>query len=399
MEYANQRLKLRRLDFKPVDHEGMRYLHLRDPLSLSGQDLFVPEPLIPVLPLLDGSRDLKTVQFSLILRHNLRISAERLEEMIAALDHAYLLENETYRQARRKALDDYHALPFRSSPMAGEGYPDTPDALTSYLNAFLKAGKHNLDGASRPAYRGLLSPHIDYPRGGPVYASVWSALAHSAREADLVIILGTDHFSEGCALSLTRTPYGTPYGVLPLPTQLLDRAARAIGEDAAFEGELHHRSEHSVDLAAVWLHFTRGGEPVQMLPVLVGDLDSLPVERLDRFVDLLRRECRKQRTLVVVAGDLAHVGPAFGGAAVYSADLQRLRADDEVVMATLEGKPAEALKIQLKAVEFNNVCGANPLYLASRLLAPLRVDRFGYAACPADEDNTSFVTIAGAGFI
>jgi AmmeMemoRadiSam system protein B len=178
---------------------------------------------------------------------------------------------------------------------------------------------------------------------------------------------------------------------------LVNRLAAVLGTEAAFAGELHHRSEHSIELAAVWLHFARGGRAVEMLPVLVGDLDALPAGKLDRFVETLQRETRRRRTLVVAAGDLAHVGPAFGGEPVTPSTLGQLREDDDSILNALDGHPPEALRLQLQATASNNVCGAHPLYLTNRILGTVHTDRLGYAACPADEENASFVTIAGAG--
>jgi hypothetical protein len=43
----------------------------------------------------------------------------------------------------------------------------------------------------------------------------------------------------------------------------------------------------------------------------------------------------------------------------------------------------------------NNVCGVTPIYLTLRLLAPQHGENLGYAVCPADEAQTSVVTICG----
>jgi hypothetical protein len=45
----------------------------------------------------------------------------------------------------------------------------------------------------------------------------------------------------------------------------------------------------------------------------------------------------------------------------------------------------------------NNVCGASPIYLMLRILGSTQGQTFSYSACPADQQATSFVTIAGAG--
>ncbi len=142
--------------------------------------------------------------------------------------------------------------------------------------------------------------------------------------ADLVILLGTDHYSTGDRITLTRQSYATPYGVLPTDVGLVDALAGAIGEQAAFAGELRHRGEHSLELVATWLHHMRGGQPVAMIPILTGSFMDFVAGRSDpasdpqlaAFLALLGQAIAGRNVLVVASGDLAHVGPAFGGAAV-----------------------------------------------------------------------------------
>jgi AmmeMemoRadiSam system protein B len=102
-------------------------------------------------------------------------------------------------------------------------------------------------------------------------------------------------------------------GVLHSDVELRDALVDALGPEAAFREELHHRSEHSIELASVWLHHARGGEQVKLLPVLCGHPGPFLAagglgEGLGPAVALLRHVV-EDGALVVVAGDLAHVGP------------------------------------------------------------------------------------------
>lgn len=248
--------------------------------------------------------------------------------------------------------------------------------------------------------RGIISPHIDYDRGGPIYAQVWSRAAASVRDADLAIIFGTDHFSEGHPITLTRQNYATPFGILPTDTALVDQLANVIGEEAAFAGELHHRREHSIELAAVWMHYIRGGEPITLVPILTGSLDStgqqLNGPELENLLAVLRQGMAGRKAIVVAAGDLAHVGPAFDGSPVNQDSLKVLNhADDELIQAMCQGD-AEGFNGAIQSVQDrNNVCGVSPIYLTLRLLSPSQGQSQGYAVCPADSDQTSVVTICG----
>ncbi|MFN3332257.1 MAG: AmmeMemoRadiSam system protein B, partial [Caldilinea sp.] len=171
---------------------------------------------------------------------------------------------------RAQALDEFRSAPFRAPALAGAGYPADDKALWSLLQEYLEESDTTADTDidwSQPI--GVLSPHIDYARGGKVYAHVWKRAAQAVREAELVILLGTDHYGDDL-FTLTRQSYATPYGILPTDTASVDQLAAAIGEEAAFAGELRHCGEHSLELVAVWLHHLREGRPAPVIPILTG---------------------------------------------------------------------------------------------------------------------------------
>jgi hypothetical protein len=235
---------------------------------------------------------------------------------------------------------------------------------------------------------------------------VWRAAAQAAREAELAIVLGTDHQGGDGRLTLTRQSYATPWGVLPTDAVLVVQLADALGPEAAFAEELHHANEHSIELAAVWLHLMRGGEPLPLVPVLCGSFGGFVSGQGDpathgsfvAMVDLLQDTIASRRALVVAAADLAHVGPAFGDP--YGLDFvakAQLRNADERLLSTIYTGDAAVFFELLKAEgDRRRVCGLPPIYLALKLLENARGEPAGYDLCPADPQGLSFVTIAGA---
>lgn len=391
--------KLRMIDAQPLVYEGESYLMLRDPLMLSEKSLLVPQPLIPALTLCDGARTPAGMRATLAVRHGLFLTTERIQEFLSALDDAFLLDNQRSRSARAMAQAAFRQAAYRPPSSAGQAYPADANELAESLNQYFDQPDLSTDDQ----ICGLVSPHIDYERGGPVYAKVWAPAAHAIRQADLVVILGTDHFSEGFSFSLTRQNYATPFGILPTDRLTVDAIAQAIGEENAFAGELHHRREHSIELAAVWLHHIRGGEPISIVPILCGSLENTYIQQrgdqIEEVLKILSKTLRRRRAIVIAAGDLAHVGPAFEGDPVDPGKLIQLKtADDELIERMCQGD-AEGFLASIKRVkDANNVCGVAPIYLALRLLAPMRGINHGYAVCPADGRRTSFVTICGITF-
>ena len=398
--------KLRPLEVRPIEYQGQQMLLLHDPWQLGDNVIAVPRPLGPLLVLMDGSRDEAALEAALQVRAGVRLAPGLLANFLAELDGACLLDNDRFRQTRAGALAAYRQAPFRAPTIAGAGFPSGPDEAGAWLQRYVDA----LPPAEPPlddgAIRGIVSPHIDYQRGGPVYAEVWRATAQAVQEAELVILLGTDHRGGEGRVTLTRQPYATPWGVLPLDNEIVDALAAALGEEFAFGEELNHRNEHSIELAAVWLHYTRGGRPVPTVPILLGsfatfvagEADPASHEPFARVVRVLGEALKARRTLVVAAADLAHVGPAFG--APHGVDFiaqAQLRSADERLLQTVYAGDAAAFFSEIQAEgDRRNVCGLPPIYLTLRLLGQASGEPAGYALCPADTQGTSFVTIAGA---
>jgi len=393
--------KLRPIDAQPVVRNGHRSVLLRDPLQLSEKALFIPPQLGPALAMLDGTRELGAIRAALAVRFGLPVALSSLEQLVSALDDAFLLENSRFLGAQRRALAEYREAPHRPPASAGASYPKDPDHLRRMLRDYWEAAG-DVDPAG--AARGLICPHIDYARGGPVYAQVWKPLEEMAQAAEVIVLLGTDHYSEGHLLTLTTQSYATPLGVLPTAVQAVESISESMGPERSFAGELHHRAEHSIELAAVWLQFALHEQPCDIIPVLCGSFEPFvqgeaePEQEpmIETFLRACRRSIAGRRALVVAAADLAHVGPAFGGQPLGLVERARLQSADEALIERIRAGDAGGFLAEIRSVkDRNNVCGVPPIYLALRLLEPVRGAPVAHLRCPADEAEASWVTICG----
>lgn len=379
---------------------------LRDPWELSQRTLIFPQVLAQVLHLCDGTRTLQVLHRDFVRFVGEDIPFEVIRDVIAALDQALLFDNDNARLAATKMVEGYRAQSFRPAALAGLGYPADPGELSRLLAQYGDGDEP--DGWPQWTGRGIVSPHIDYPRGGPVYARVWRRAAPGVLSADLVIIIGTDHNGSAGSITLTHLPYATPYGVLPTDPEVVDRLALACGTDAAFAEELNHRREHSVELSAVWLHaiFHQAKvPPCPVVPILTGSFyhfvasGSHPRDdpKIQRFLDAVRRETHGRRVVIVASVDLAHVGPQFGDS--FTMDEARrdvLRRADKALVASIVDGDAEGFYRQIAEVkDRNRICGFSPLYYMLSLLGATTGRLVGYNQCPADPDDTSLVSICG----
>ena len=398
--------RLRPLDFKPIVHEGQQMWYLRDPLELSDYQIVMPLALAQILMFCDGAHTIPEIHEAWVEHLGIPVKIEIAIDTIEQLDEACLFENERSQQAIEALRQAYRAQPFRPPALAGLSYPESPQHLSQMLDSYGNGDDlHDWE----PWYgRAIIAPHIDYQRGGSVYSKVYRRAETAVLAADLVIIFGTDHNGGPGTFTLTRQSYATPYGVLPTDSQLVDTLANAIGPEVAYAEELNHRQEHSIELAANWLHYIyerAGVLPKPMIPILIGSFQHFvsnghhPAEDelLMTAIETLKRETAVLNVFTIMSVDFAHVGPAFDDN--YVMDTARRttlkQTDDQLVQSIIRGDETSFYN-QIAAIQNSNkVCGFSPIYLGLKFIGRTEGIQVAYDQCEADEENNSLVSIAG----
>lgn len=402
--------KLRPVNPRWVQWEGQQLLQLQDPLRLSDSVVMVPQVMAPLLALLDGKRDPDALRVSYLLRSGVPLLPSQIETFLQSLDQALLLDNRRFRDAMQEALSSYRSSPFRTPALAGGGYSEDQAELLSELDGYCLTAERVTEDPLGTVV-GLVSPHIDYARGWRTYADIWQRARKAVEEAELVILMGTDHSGAPGSLTLTRQNYATPWEVLPTDVQLVDRLATILGEERAFAEEVHHIGEHSIELAAVWLHYVAGRQPKPLLPILCGpdevmfsnsgeDVENGDAGRLRDVLDSLMDIASGPRVLVVAAGDLSHVGPAFGDSAPMDySDKARIHTwDHEWLDVACSGSSELLAEHLLQRGDPTRICGAAPVHYMLSVLQGAHGRVVTYEQCPADEQFGSLVSVSGVLF-
>ena len=407
----DERPKLRPLNPRWFHWEGQRLLHVQDPLSLSDKTIVVPQAVAPLLGLLDGTRDLDEVRAAFLLRSSAYLTPSQIESLIDNLDQALLLDNRRFHNAVQELVDAYRSGPSRQPAFAGGAYEQDPDELLSTLDGYCSQASTATE-APPGALVGLISPHIDYSRGWRTYADTWPLARKAVEEAELVILLGTDHTGAPDSLTLTPQSYATPWGTLPTDLELVDQLASILGEEQAFAQEVHHIGEHSIELAAVWLHYVTGRQPKPLIPVLCGPpsrrkhsgteehtQDGVSGPAQD-FLEALTDIVAGPRVLVVAAADLSHVGPAFGDPAPLDSQAKDgiHDSDQDWLRVACSGSGPLLADHFRKHGDPTRICGAGPIYRMLSVLQGAQGSVVSYQQCPADQEFGSLVSVAGALF-
>ncbi|MBN1992244.1 MAG: AmmeMemoRadiSam system protein B [Anaerolineae bacterium] len=394
--------KLRDVNVQRITYQGEPVFLMQDSLKLTEAAIVLPQVLGPLALLCNGQYTIPEIKAALEVRYGLRLPQTIIEDLLNQFDQALLLDNDSFFQAKQQALEKFRAAPFRPPALAGPSYPANPAELRHMLQGYLDQA--NGTPLSPANSQGIISPHIDYQRGGLTYARVWASTAEAVRQAELIIIFGTDHNGDLGAITLTAQNYATPLGMMPTDKDLVNRLAGVLGPENAFAEELHHRGEHSIELALVWLQYLRSGQPCAILPVLCGSFHHFMAGQANiedettyqAFVKVLRQEISQRRTVVVAAGDLAHLGPAFDGPPLDAARQAQMKVDDTVLMNNIcQGNAREFLNFMKVGQYQRNVCGLSSFYFTLDVLGPSQGQTIAYERCPADNEGTSFVSVCG----
>ena len=401
--------KLRLLEPQLVDYQGQRMIYMHDSLGIARDGALIPQPLAPLLSLCDGTRDISGLRSGLLMRTGSTLPEEVIRQIVEQLDDALLLENGAYRDAAAEVVRRYREARHRPPSHAGPVYPGDSAGLSRAIAGYCE--ETPVDGktdAPAGALVGMLCPHIDYARGHKTYAELWQRAKPSLDDVELAIILGTDHSGGLGMITPTRQSYFTPHGVLPTDMEVVDGLADVLGERRAYAEEIHHINEHSIELASVWLHHFLDGRACPVVPILCGSFhhfiadrgNPLEDENIVNVISFLKEVTEDRNALVIAAGDLAHIGPAFGDSAPLDTIARaKLSAEDSASMEDVRNGDAAAFFERSRAEsDSRRICGISPIYLMLEMLSGRDIlgESMGYDQCPADAQGGSVVSIAGA---
>jgi AmmeMemoRadiSam system protein B len=395
--------KLREIRTQSVVEQGQQGIVLADPLNISDKKLFVPSSVALLLSLIDGTRDIGTLRTGFELRTGRTVSNTVIEQLLSQLDESLLLENDRFNVAYREALNSYRDSPSRPPILKGSCYPEDPEELRSFIKQYLdQASGDPVTETDRIV--GVISPHIDYQRGGHIYAQVWSKMKTALHDAELVVILGTDHSDSKGLVTLTHQNYETPLGTVPTAKEIVDELASEIGDDC-FTLELNHRGEHSIESALIWAHYILGDKICPIVPILCGSfqgiidkgISPLAEKHIASTVNLLTKVYQQKRTMVIAAADLAHMGPAFGDPVPLDIVSRAImtKNDEDLIQVLCRGDADNFYSLVQKEKDYRHICGLPPIFIALASIGALQGIPAGYAQCPASADQTSMVSICG----
>lgn len=408
----------RGLEAVPGEEKGQPIFMLRDLEDITAQVVALSPGGMALASCLDGKRTAKEIS-ALFAQHTGHIlKTEEISALVQDLERALLLETPETAQKRLDLLRAFKESPVRKALSAGRAYPGEVLELAKMLGRYFQDPKGPGKGpASEPSQApavGLIAPHIDFERGGPVYAWSYGALSE-CRPPDAVVALGVAHMAPDSPWVMTPKAYETPYGPAALHQGLYDDIRKALWYDPR-DDEWVHRNEHSLELQALWLRYLWRDKTPPWVPILCSSFERFCPDRppstvptmegaIVKIAEVLAARAKRGEHVMVLAGvDLAHVGPRFGDEKEVTPELRK----------TVEAEDRQALEhaLRLDADDFymsvvkggnpRKVCGLSALYTALRLIsaladvAPAKGELLSYSQ--ADDPAGGTVSFAGAIF-
>jgi MEMO1 family protein len=428
----HQRPKLRPIRGFAAQGEGpdgktVPVLGLADARQISEKVVFTSPAVQAILPLMDGTRNVDQI----VTQVGRGLTREMMQQLVAQLDDAALLEGPVFDTLLKKTRSDFDAspnLPPASSAQFADMAVDaayqgkateqqkTEEGARRVRELFDRWMAQVLEKVEKPSFdslpKAIVAPHIDYGRGWMNYASVYGRMRVCDRP-DRVVILGTNHFGMGTGVVGCDKGYQTPLGVCELDTGLAGSLRGALGE-RLFEHRFDHEREHSIELQMMWIQHIFGKDEAGNYPRVFGALVHDPVVNngesydgtgiaLDPFVDALRNAIAMQpgRSLIIASADLSHCGPAFGDEKplagedpeIEQARNAILQHDIQMLELVGQNKPGDLVGAMAWQQNHTRWCSIGNICATLKVAQPTDVKLVNYAAA-MDPQGITFVSHA-----
>ncbi len=405
-----ERPKLRPVQPRRIEHQGQPFVLLQDLTGALTEPVLIPfDGFNHIVRHFDGQSTISEIQGRILRSTGLFLALEELHGLVRRLDQAMVIEGPTFEAFHRS----YRESGRRPAALAGRSYAATVKALKAQLEQYFvdqsgAGAPVAATGQDHTAFRGVLSPHIDFQRGGPVYTWAYRQLVEQS-SADTFVVLGVAHQYCRRRFALTFKDFETPLGVATTDRSYVDRIASLAGRDL-FDDELSHRTEHSIEFQVVFLQYVLGGKrDFSIVPILVGSFHDLmeggvdPIDdrEVGRFVQALRAaESASGKRVAYIGGiDLCHVGPEFGDPSPVDPRLQeQVRLFDGAMLdRAAAGDAAGWFRTAANVGNRWRVCGLAATYTMLQTIGPVQGRLLNYKQA-IDDRRTCCVSFASMVF-
>lgn len=235
----------------------------------------------------------------------------------------------------------------RDQAFAGSFYSGKPRDLSSFISEAIAGANDTRCNATNSV--SFVAPHAGYIYSGRTAAYAYKAMLNSNRmlNSDTVVILGPNHTGLGEAISVSKTDWRTPLGVV---RNDMEMAAAIAGYDNGISiDEMAHADEHSIEVQLPFLQSTLKNK--RIVPICMGD-QSLRASRL--VSEAISKAGKKLRRNIgiIASSDFNHYESA-----------EEAQKKDMKLIEAIEKIDYMRLNILAKELD-DSACGIGPITVA-----------------------------------
>ena len=399
----NYKPTLRSVEPFSIPGENGETIGLRDPSGLSDVILSMSQPALYILSKMDGSLSCAEIIQQFEKASGQPLAEESMQSMIDGLHQAKFLAGPEFEAFYQSKLTAYRERTVRKlQPNSALGMLDESGSLLREILA-----EAQQEAATVGPLRGLVAPHLDYPRGRPCYANAY-ALLQDQPPPDRVVILGTNHFGRSTSVVATARAFETPLGTTAVDTDFLHQLESRTGPLRQYE--LDHQAEHSIELQVAWLQLMFGDSGFRIVPFLCpdpcGPTGTAPYNGhgpdLSDFAAALRDLLldNNDSTLLVAGADLSHFGANFGDQR--RLDPEFLKEVKQRDMRALDALTSEGPSAWVEQVAGDanptRICSAGCIFTLATAIPDATVSIVRYHQA-VDQDSQTAVSCAALAFV
>jgi len=364
------------INYQVINGQGMAVLSC--PLGISQQKIYIFPAALAVLNYFDGRHSKQEIvkQF-----FDAGLTLSMLEQLINLLADNLYLENDAFFEAKQNLLINYHKETVRQALLAGKCYPNKKRDLMRFIDEYLEKAENKLEKNSN--LKVLISPHIDYQRGGEVYGETYKQLIK--QKHDYYVVFGICHAYTECPFILTKQQFKTPLGIQPTNNDFIERLSYKLGLESHYSDENLHRNEHSIELQLPFI--TRLSPKVPIVPIIVGgyhfkmlqnqDSSQEYVAYIKAIVELLKEDMAAGKNFCFLdAVDMSHIGRHFGDdlslTEYYLSQVQKL--DYQFIQAIEKHDKNMLFEHIRKLNDKTHICGFPAIYATLDIFEQLNIN-------------------------
>ena len=367
------------LDIRYDDSQAEACLTIRCPFGLTKNPIHLSYSLTPILAKFDGVTTVNDLYQEFANFEGFGI--EELNDLIKFLDSNFLLETEEFYKAEKKERERYSRINSRKATFEGISYPKDRTGLEDLVKYYLHNNK-TLEKTEKKLNL-LISPHIDYQRGGNAYGKAYNLL--KGQRNDIYVMMGTSHQYSRHLFHLTKKHFEVPNGVALTETEIVEKIAELYGMRCLAD-EILHKNEHSLELQIPFLKQTTISGRV--VPVLVGSFHQMildgklpeeyPVynEFIDSFCAVIKRYLSGNMKVCFIAGvDMSHVGLVFGdNMRLTPSEMEKIKAKDQIYLDCISKQDKRSLFTHIaEDQDARRVCGYPTIYTLLDIMDRLEI--------------------------